>query len=228
VSLRGKIVTYLVLIHFIWAGVAVFVFFDNRVWLLAVEVFFVISIVCGVLLMKSFFVPLELIRTGAELIKERDFTCKFVEVGQTEMDQLIQVYNRMIDALREERTRLTEQHYFLGKVLAASPSGILTLDYDGRIALVNPSAARLLQSGSQALEGRTLAEVGSSLAGTLIDLAPGESRVIPFHGSRRLKCRRSQFLDRGFARASRGQQLHRGYSFLAGVLLQLRGTVGRG
>jgi signal transduction histidine kinase len=135
------------------------------------------------------------------LIKERDFTCKFVEVGQTEMDQLIQVYNRMIDALREERTRLTEQHYFLGKVLAASPSGILTLDYDGRIALVNPSAARLLQSGSQALEGRTLAEVGSSLAGTLIDLAPGESRVIPFHGSRRLKCRRSQFLDRGFARA---------------------------
>lgn len=52
----------------------------------------------------------------------------------------------MIDHLREERIRLQEQHYFLAKILAASPSGIITLDFDENIAMVNPSAARMLQS----------------------------------------------------------------------------------
>ena len=103
-----------------------------------------LSIVLGVLLVRSFFVPLELIRTGAELISERDFTSQFREVGQPEMDALIRIYNQMIERLREERLKAQEQHYFLDRVLTASPAGILTLDFDGRIDLVNPSARVLL------------------------------------------------------------------------------------
>ncbi len=199
-TLRAKIITYLVVIHLVWAGMAVFVFFDNRIWLLVVELFFALSIVFGVLLVRAFFVALELIRTGAELMSERDFTCKFLETGQTEMDQLVRVYNRMIDALREERLMATEQHHFLHEVVTASPSGIVILDYDGGISDLNPSAERLLQRRLDETRGTQLSEMDKPLGRHLADLPIGRASVIAFQGNRRLKCQKSQFFDRGFGR----------------------------
>src|SRR5258706_2313374 len=99
-SLRAKILLYLVLIHAILAVISFVVLRENRLWLLAVEGLFVFSIVLGALLVRAFFVPLDLIRTGAELIGERDFTSQFREVGQPEMDDLIRIYNQMIGRLR--------------------------------------------------------------------------------------------------------------------------------
>ena len=131
-SLRSKVILYLAVIHLVWAAMAVLVFYQNRVWLLVVELFFAVSVLFGVLLVRAFFVPLQLIQTGAELMNERDFTCAFVETGQAEMDELIRVYNRMIEALREERLKLTEKHYFLQELINASPAGIIVLDYDGK------------------------------------------------------------------------------------------------
>jgi two-component system, NtrC family, nitrogen regulation sensor histidine kinase NtrY len=199
-TLRTKIITYLVVIHLVWAGMAVFVFFDNRIWLLLVELFFVLSVVLGVLLIRAFFVPLDLIRTGAELMNDRDFTCKFLETGQAEMDQLVRVYNRMIDALREERLKATEQHFFLHEVVTASPSGIVILDYDGRISQLNPAAERLLQQGGAEARGKELPELGEPFGRPLAGLEVGQASVIPFHGNRRVKCQKSQFFDRGFGR----------------------------
>jgi two-component system, NtrC family, nitrogen regulation sensor histidine kinase NtrY len=199
-SLRAKIITYLVVIHLIWAGMAVFVFFDNRVWLLLLELFFVLSVVLGVLLVRAFFVPLDLIRTGAELMNERDFSCKFLETGQTEMDQLVRVYNQMIEALREERLKATEQDHFLHEVITASPSGIVILDYDRRISHVSPSAERLLQHRADETLGKQLLELGEPFGRHLAELPIGQSSVFSFHGNRRLKCHKSQFFDRGFGR----------------------------
>ena len=143
-SLRSKLILYLIGIHLVFAGLAGYLLREEKPWLLGIEAFFILSFAIGVRLIQHFWVPLDLIRTGAELIGERDFTSKFVEVGQPEMDQLVRVYNRMIDQLREERTRLQEQHYFMDKILTASPSGIITLDFDDKVSLVNPSASRLL------------------------------------------------------------------------------------
>jgi two-component system, NtrC family, nitrogen regulation sensor histidine kinase NtrY len=199
-TLRTKIITYLVVIHLIWAGMAVFVFYDNRAWLLLVELFFVLSVIFGVLLVRAFFVPLDLIRTGAELINERDFTCKFLETGQAEMDQLVIIYNRMIDALREERLKAAEQHYFLQEVVTASPSGIVILDFDGRVSHLNPTAERLLQQRVEEAAGKQLNELGAPFGRHLAELPIGQSSVISFHGNRRVKCQRSQFFDRGFGR----------------------------
>ena len=196
ISLRSKIVAYLILIHGVLAAISFFVLRENRLWLLAVEALFALSITLGYLLVRSFFVPLDLIRTGAELISERDFTSQFREVGQLEMDALIRIYNQMIGRLREERLKAQEQHYFLDRVLAASPAGILTLDFDGRVNLLNPSARELLGMGDEAL-GKRLEELshGTSIAGIPL----GESRVLT-HGRRRLKVSRTEFFDRGFPR----------------------------
>ncbi len=199
-SLRAKIILYLVIIHLVWAGMAVFVFYDNRVWLLVVELFFAVSIILGVLLVRAFFVPLQLIKTGAELMNERDFTCTFIETGQAEMDELIRVYNRMIEALREERLKLTEQHYFLQELIDASPAGIVVLDYDSKVADLNPSAERLVMQTTEQATGKQLKQLGDSIGSALEHLKVDESRVLTLQGNRRVRCQKSVFFDHGFPR----------------------------
>jgi nitrogen fixation/metabolism regulation signal transduction histidine kinase len=199
-SLRIKFILYLIFIHLLFAGIAIYLLSKYRVWLLAVEAVFVISLFIGVKLIRNLFGTLELINTGAQFIQDSDFTSRFRAVGQPEIDQLVEVYNRMVDNLREERTRMQEQNYFLDKVLTASPSGIITLDFDGRIAMTNPTAERMLQAPNSELNGKKLSEVQTSIANSLSDLKPGESQIVSLAGRRRVMCRRSQFLDRGFTR----------------------------
>jgi len=199
-SLRAKIIAYLVLIHAVLAVISFLVLRENRLWLLAVEGLFVLSIVLGVMLVRAFFVPLELIRTGAELIGERDFTSQFREVGQPEMDALIRIYNQMIGRLREERLKLQEQHYLLDRILNASPAGVLTLDFDGRVDSVNPAVERLLQESSEQAKGRGLPELGV-LGPALAGVPLGGSEVLSLQGGRRIKVSRAEFFDRGFPRS---------------------------
>jgi two-component system nitrogen regulation sensor histidine kinase NtrY len=196
-SLRVKILLYLVLIHAILAAISFAVLRENRLWLLAVEGLFVLSIVLGGLLVRAFFVPLDLIRTGAELIGERDFTSQFREVGQPEMDALIRIYNQMIGRLREERLKLQEQHYLLDRLLAASPAGIVTLDFDGRVTSLNPVAGKLLGITPDEAAGKSLMELAPALA----PISVGESEVLSLQGGRRLKVSRAEFFDRGFPRS---------------------------
>jgi len=196
-SLRAKILLYLVLIHAILAAISFVVLRENRLWLLAVEGLFVLSIVLGGLLVRAFFVPLDLIRTGAELIGERDFTSQFREVGQPEMDALIRIYNQMIGRLREERLKLQEQHYLLDRLLTASPAGIVTLDFDGRVAALNPAAGKLLGVLPDEANEKSLGEMAPSLAAIPV----GGSEVLSLQGGRRLKASRAEFFDRGFPRS---------------------------
>jgi len=199
-SLRAKIIVYLVLIHAVLAVISFLVLWENRIWLLAVEALFVLSIVFGVLLVRTFFVPLELIRTGAELIGERDFTSQFREVGQPEMDALVRIYNQMIDRLREERLRLQEQHFFLEKILAVSPAGVVTLDFDERVSSLNSAAEALLEAPLGRALGKRLAELGA-LGTALATVSVGGSEVLALQGGRRLKATRAELYDRGFPRS---------------------------
>jgi signal transduction histidine kinase len=76
----------------------------------------------------------------------------------------------------------------------------VTFDFDGRIAMANPTAERTLQYAEADLKGKRLDELNSAFAQALDDLKAGESRIVPLFGRRRVKCQRSQFLDRGFTR----------------------------
>lgn len=184
-SLRTKILLYFVILHLILAAAAVFVFLENQLMLFVVEAMFVLSIVVSYRLVRALFVPLDLISTGAELIAERDFTSRFVAVGQPEMDSLITVYNDMIDRLRDERLAAEEQHQLLDRIVAASPSGIVICDFDGNVEQTNPAARALLTP-------ELLAEMQT--------LQSGEARLVSHAGPRRLKVWRAEFRDRGFAK----------------------------
>ena len=182
-TLRAKITLYLIALHAVLAGAATFILIERPMLLFAVEGAFVVSVMISIRLVRALFVPLDLIQTGAELISERDFTSSFVPVGQPEMDTLIDVYNRMIERLREERLAAQEQGELLQKIVEASPAAIVICDFDGNVERRNPAADRLL--GDEPLPS----------------LAPGESRLIAYHGARRLKMSRAEFRDRGFAKS---------------------------
>lgn len=200
-SLRTKIVLYLVAIHAILATVVVFVLIDRPWLLLAFEALFTLSGLLGYVMIRSFFVPLGLIRTGAQLMRERDFTTRFARVGQPEMDELIQIYNGMVDRLKAERLKLEEQNLFLDRVLAASPTGVVTLDHDGRISQSNLGASRLIGLPSEALIGRVLEAIDSPVTLAMAELRPGRAILVSPDGRRRLRCQRAEFFDRGAPRA---------------------------
>jgi two-component system, NtrC family, nitrogen regulation sensor histidine kinase NtrY len=185
-KLRTKIAAYLVALHVVIAAAAVIVLVERPMLLFAVEALFVLSIIISYRLVRALFVPLDLLRTGAELINERDFTSRFTAVGQAEMDDLIAVYNRMADRLREERLAAEEQHQLLDQIVKASPSGIIICNFDGDVERMNPAARRLL-------DGAMPPEMQA--------LEPGQSRLVSIDGSRRLKVWRAEFRDRGFAKS---------------------------
>ena len=176
-SLRTRIIVYFIALHVVLAGAAVFLLIDRPELLFAVEALFLVSVVVSIRLVRALFVPLDLIRTGADLIVERDFTSRFVATGQAEMDTLIDVYNRMIDRLREERLAAEEQHQLLQKIVEASPAGIVICDFDGNVERTNPAAARLLEDLDELREGLVLI------------------------GNRRVKIHRAEFRDRGFPKS---------------------------
>jgi nitrogen fixation/metabolism regulation signal transduction histidine kinase len=185
-TLRTKLLLWFIVLHLALAAGAVIILLEHQNWLFVVELGFVVSIVVTYRLVTALFLPLELIRTGSELISERDFTSRFVPVGQPEMDRLIDIYNGMIDRLREERLAAEEQQHLLLKIVEASPSGIVICDFDGRVQQANPVAERMLRE--------------PAVVAALPSLEAGQSRLVTLAGAQRLKIWRTEFRDRGFAK----------------------------
>jgi len=200
VTLRLKFLIYLVTLHVVFAACAVWFLRDRRIWLIAVEVFFVASLAVGVWLLRAYFGPLKLIGSGAEYLHDGEFTTRFRETGQQDMDRLVDIYNRMVDKLREERIRNEEQEQLLRMVMAESPGGVITLDVDDRVDSVNPAAEALLNMDAAAMIGRTLDDLGTPFARQLAEIARDESRLLFLRGRRRVRCQAATFMDRGFPR----------------------------
>jgi nitrogen fixation/metabolism regulation signal transduction histidine kinase len=200
VTLRLKFLLYLVAVHLVFAACAVWFLWDRRIWLIAVEVFFAISLSVGVGLLRAYFGPLKLIDSGAQYLRDGELTTRFRETGNEDMDRLIDVYNLMVDRLREERIRNEEQEQLLRKVMAESPGGVITLDVDGKVDTVNPAAEALLHADAASVIGRPLRELGTPFARQLAEIPQEGSRLLSVQGRRRVRCQAATFMDRGFPR----------------------------
>ena len=199
-TLRLRFLLYLTVLHLVFAGCAVWFLSGRRLWLIVIEVFFVASFGTGVYLLKSYFDPLRLIQSGANYIKDGEFTTRFTLTGQKDIDSMVDVYNAMVDRLREERIRNEEQELLVNKVMEESPGGVITLDVDGRIATVNPAVEALLAIPRDEAIEKHLAELDSDFAHGLAQVPLDSSRLIPISGRKRVRCRKASFMDRGFSR----------------------------
>ncbi len=198
-TLRHKILIYLALVHVVLLALAMPLFRADPLWLLISELGFLFSLALGWYLVRKFFVPLELVRTGTDLLQERDFTTRFVETGQHEMDALIRVYNSMADTMREERLRVQEQSSLTLRIVQSMPAAVVVCDFDGKIEMLNPAARRL--AGDAEVVGRKPDELEHYPPfGALSSLQAGASMVIS-SGARRFRCARIDVHDRSFGRS---------------------------
>ncbi len=199
-TLRRAFTLYLLAVHLVFASVIVWLLRDDRIWLVALELFLLLSFFAALAIFRGLFRPLELIASSVEFLRERDFSTRLRATGPPEMDRLVGVYNQMVDTLRTERLTIQEQHYFLDKILQVSPSAIIILDHQGTISYANPSAHSLFQASNGTLGGKKTTDLGVPFATQMDRLDPGEAAIFILRGTRKVLCRKSSFLDRGHSR----------------------------
>ena len=173
-----------------WLGVAVsdYVLLADGVLLLGVLLLFRWQIV----------EPLHLMETGMLLLREQDFSSRLRRVGQTDADNIVDVFNRMMDALKAERLHVREQNQLFDLIFRSSPMGILILDLDRLVDSVNPSGERLLGVSLEAVRGKRLDECSFDLCEDLCSLAMDEVRTVRLTDSNIYRCSRQSFLNGGF------------------------------
>ena len=88
-----------------------------------------------------------------------DLGARLLPTTRDEVGTLARSFNQMADRLRGTITTLSEERSRLAAVLETMADGALITDEDGRVRLINPAAARLLGTDTEAALGRTLAEV---------------------------------------------------------------------
>ena len=144
--------------------------------------------------------PLNSIGSGMELLREQDFSSRLKKVGQKEADRVVEVFNRMMVQLKEERLRLREQNHLLDLLIEVSPMGVVMLDFNHRITMANRAALRLLNTeNEEELKGKLFEEISSPLAGQIALLPTEETRTVRLSDAKVYRCSHLSFIDRGFA-----------------------------
>ena len=142
--------------------------------------------------------PLNSIGSGMELLREQDFSSRLSPVGQYEADRIVNVFNRMMEQLKNERLRLREQNNFLDLLIKASPMGVILTTLDEDLSELNPMAQKMLGVRQEDVLGKKMNEIDSPLAAELANVPKGEKATVRLNDSNIYRCTHSSFIDRGF------------------------------
>lgn len=199
-KIKHLFVLFVVVLHAIFLVLSLHLLQQSPWLFLAAEAVIIGSIVLSAVIYRQFVRPLDLITSGIESIRDKDFGMKFVPVGQSELDSLIDVYNRMIDQLRLERINQQEQHFFLQKLIQSSPSGLITLQLDGTVHSVNPAAQRMIGRSEEQCLGRQLHELEGLAAQHLAKMPLNAPQIVHLQQRALYRIHKAAFIDRGFER----------------------------
>ena len=119
--------------------------------------------------------PISQLIGAAERVSAGDLRAQVkVERDDDEVGVLGHAFNRMTSQLRAQRSELMEASHqidmrrrFTEAVLAGVSAGVVGLDGEGRVTLLNRAAERLLDVAPQEIEGRHYSEVIPELAGLI-------------------------------------------------------------
>ena len=142
--------------------------------------------------------PLNTIGNGMELLREQDFSSRLSPVGQYEADRIVNIFNRMMEQLKNERLRMREQNYFLDLLIQASPMGVIILTLNEEVSQMNPMAVKMLGVPLPDACGRKMEGVDSVLAAELAQIPYEETKVVRLNDANVYKCTHSYFIDCGF------------------------------
>ena len=198
-KLKTRYILFIIIIHLAFGVVTVLIYQQDKILFLICEAILIISLVLSFTLLLPLFKPFKLLNAGIESIADNDFSIKFLPVGNKELDKLIEVYNKMIDQLRLERTNVAEKHFFLQKMIDATPTGIIILGTGNKIESINQYAQNLMDADSKK-DIKEIHQLPPPWDSELLSINENDSAVIQINGINQYKCYKSNFLERGVKR----------------------------
>lgn len=120
----------------------------------------------GFYLARQLSVPLEELGMAAQRVANRDYSKVSLNTGSVEINQLVTHFNQMTEKLKESEaslsqtlSRLDEHGRYMGVVLSTVSTGVISLDVNEKITMVNRHATKLLEIKDKRLVGKTVKEV---------------------------------------------------------------------
>lgn len=154
----------------------------------------------GLVLARQLANPIINMITAADRVRGGDLTARVqAEDAIDEFEVLARAFNRMTIQIQEQRDelitanrQLDQRRRFTETVLAGVSSGVVGLDREGKITLVNSSAAALFQLDAHGLLGRGVSDILPDLGpmleqahGRIGRLTQGEITFQPAEGAKR-------------------------------------------
>lgn len=192
---------FFILVFFLVAIMGFLIYISETVvvkYLYIAEALMLLLMLYLILFYRKIVKPMNTIGSGMELLREQDFSSRLSHVGQQEADRVVNVFNRMMEQLKNERLRLREQNHFLDLMINASPMGVIIMTLDEEVSQLNPMAMKMMGVRPEEAEGRKLSEIDSPLALELAAIPNGETSTVRLNDSSIYKCTHSSFVDRGF------------------------------
>ncbi|MCD7937127.1 MAG: ATP-binding protein [Tannerellaceae bacterium] len=198
----GQKRTFIVIVFFVaglLAGGAFLLYPEGSFPFWLMQTMAITTILFSIFLYKTLIYPFELLKNGIQLLKEQDFSTYLYPVKNREANLIIELFNKMITHLRNERLAVREKNHFLDLLIEASPQGIIILDMDKRIADINPAGLRILRIAHLSdVKGKKLDQANFDLAPLLANLRQKEDTILRGKGFSAYRCIRSSFIDKGF------------------------------
>lgn len=184
----------------IFAAAALLFFLEPaKVWWAYVPL--AVALVVLFLLLRSVILPSSVAVRGVELISAQDLNNRLAPVGEHSADKIVKIFNSLIDKLREERLHNIEQDGFLRRLVEESPMGVMILNFDDKVSLVNNSMLRYLgMSCEEEALGHAFGDLPSDMAAKMAEVPLGESVILRRGDVRRYRCYHLSFIQTGFRR----------------------------
>jgi len=123
--------------------------------------------------------PLRLTTALAQRMAEGDFSQRVGVRGRDEVGALATSFDSLADSLQKTMTDLNQEQARLRGILASVAEGIIAVDTEGKIVLINPQAAALL--GLQPTAGAEMRELPETVAAGFSEcLSRNELRTLEF------------------------------------------------
>jgi len=141
-----------------------------------------ISILVGIYYSSYITLPINSLVKATRRIREGEFTLRVDERKENdEISTLAKSFNLMIETIHEQRNKLLDansqidnRRIFIEAVISGVSAGIIVLDTDYKITLVNRQACRILGMLKKNMEGRNLAKVSSPLSELVEQITSGD------------------------------------------------------
>jgi two-component system phosphate regulon sensor histidine kinase PhoR len=131
--------------------------FMKNLW--AIVSMAILAALVSYLISRKISLPINAMKNGAQRFASGDFNARLPLSGYEETCQLAVALNEMARRLSDMITRITEQNHELDAILSSMSEGVIAIDAQEKIILVNNAAAAMFAIDRQHSAGKRIGEV---------------------------------------------------------------------